>query len=109
MRIVLHDVPEDTEKNKIYISREYHTQDKVRDMVKAKNIHWISNYQPRVGNPVDLEVKIRHGEEFYQANVEFVSKNEATIHLNASDQGIAAGQFAVFYDGKICLGGGVIE
>jgi tRNA U34 2-thiouridine synthase MnmA/TrmU len=32
----------------------------------------------------------------------------ANVKLEESDQGLAAGQFAVFYDGEICLGGGVI-
>ena len=31
------------------------------------------------------------------------------MQLASRDQGIAAGQFAVFYDGDECLGAGIIE
>ena len=30
------------------------------------------------------------------------------VHLSEDDQGLAAGQFAAFYDGMTCIGSGVI-
>ena len=32
----------------------------------------------------------------------------AVVHLDEDDQGLAAGQFAAFYEGTICIGSGVI-
>lgn len=32
----------------------------------------------------------------------------AGVHLSEDDQGLAAGQFAAFYQGKTCLGSGII-
>jgi len=32
----------------------------------------------------------------------------ATVHLSEYDQGLAAGQYAAFYDGEVCIGSGVI-
>ncbi|TQD68998.1 hypothetical protein C1H46_045469 [Malus baccata] len=32
----------------------------------------------------------------------------AVVHLSQDDQGLAAGQFAAFYEGRTCLGSGVI-
>ena len=44
----------------------------------------------------------------YNCNLEFLNDNEASVKLDEADQGIAAGQFAVFYKDDLCLGGGVI-
>ena len=32
----------------------------------------------------------------------------AVVHLDEDDQGLAAGQFAAFYEGTACIGSGVI-
>jgi len=41
--------------------------------------------------------------------VEGFQRTVFSVKLDGSDQGIAPGQFAVFYDGDICLGCGVIS
>jgi len=52
-------------------------------------------------------VKIRHGAKFYPATIE-CHENKVEVTLSEKDRGVAEGQFAVFYDGEYCLGGGVI-
>lgn len=45
-------------------------------------------------------VKIEHGEDG--------NEDVAVVSLSEDDQGLAAGQFAAFYQGRTCLGSGVI-
>lgn len=66
--------------------------------------HWIAG-EPRT---VDLTVRIRHGEKLWPAEVRLEGAGEVRVTLAEGDPGIAAGQFAVFYDGDECLGGGPI-
>jgi tRNA U34 2-thiouridine synthase MnmA/TrmU len=37
-----------------------------------------------------------------------LNESVLSVKLDRSDNGIAPGQFAVFYDDNVCLGGGVI-
>jgi tRNA (5-methylaminomethyl-2-thiouridylate)-methyltransferase len=143
-------VRKDPAENVVFISRSYHTEDKIRNEFEVGALNWLSGYEPTVGgevgravdeaageasvktvdgNSVALSVKVRHGEQMYKAEVRFDGEDEvemggsvggrakgevgaanlrANVKLEESDQGLAAGQFAVFYDGEICLGGGVI-
>lgn len=43
--------------------------------------------------------------------MEVASDNQvdaAVVHISEDDQGLAAGQFAAFYEGRTCIGSGVI-
>jgi len=96
-------VKKDIKDNKIYISRENLEKEKKKEFEVGK-FNWISGKKPVKEN---LQVKIRHGAKFFNCRLELNSKTGYVI-LDGSDKGIAPGQFAVFYDDEICLGGGVI-
>lgn len=93
--------------NIVYISKNYHAPEKERRVFSIEKIHWISNTPPQ---QLNLAVKLRHGPEKHQCTVQLNAENStATVTLQESDQGIAPGQFAVFYDGNVCVGCGVIS
>jgi tRNA-specific 2-thiouridylase len=95
----------DTEKNIVYITHGDEYQSVARDSFRVKDIHWISGVPPQ---KTQLQVKVRHGEKKYDCLLE-KQGDTYTVTLEETDQGLAAGQFAVFYDSEYCLGGGVIQ
>ncbi len=97
-------VKKDISGNKIYISRE-NTAKRERYKFGAGKFNWI-NEGPEEGK--EYLVKIRHGANFYKCGIVYQGNDEAVVTLDRPDKGIAPGQFAVFYDDQVCLGGGVI-
>lgn len=97
-------VKKDPDQNKVYISKEYHSQDKSRNTAALENFHWIG--QPPTKS--ELEVKLRHGPEKHKCHLT-LENDKGQAQLADRDQGIAPGQFAVFYDGSVCLGCAMIS
>ena len=57
----------------------------------------------------DVHARIRYRGKLLPISVEQMSAHEARVSVEASEEGIAAGQSIVFYKGEECLGGGVIS
>ncbi len=90
--------------NTIFISNTYHDQSKHRDTFSVEDCVW-NNGVPTGA----LFVKIRHGEFMHEADLIPLEQGKYNVLLKKSDQGIAAGQFAVFYHNGSVIGSGVIE
>jgi tRNA (5-methylaminomethyl-2-thiouridylate)-methyltransferase len=108
----------DVERNIVYISRNYFSEEKRRDTFEVGQLHWIGGEAPphaRAGDARRLRVKLRHGEASYGCTLEPPPANAAAdesdtagegpaggprllVRIDSRDQGIAAGQFAVFYE-----------
>ncbi len=97
-------VKKDVEQNIIYISHEDISRT-YKDFFKVTKFNWISGSRP---SDAKLLVKIRHGANFFDCNIHFFDEDLAEVKINTPDQGIAPGQFAVFYKDDECLGGGII-
>jgi len=99
-------VAKDVLQNIVYISKNYFDEFKERDSFEIINCHWILGVAPdRVTN---LKVKLRHGAQKYACELVQLGPDHWQVNLAERDQGIAAGQYAVFYDQEICLGAGMI-
>jgi tRNA (5-methylaminomethyl-2-thiouridylate)-methyltransferase len=71
----------------------------------AGSLHWIA------GSPARdrLLLRIRHAPTLVPCVIRPLSADSLEVTMETPDAGIAAGQFAVLYDGEVCLGCGVIE
>ena len=102
-------VKKDIENNIVYISRNYFTEDKTRNSFSVHEFNWLVE-KTDATMVENLRVKIRHGEHSYSCSVKFnENRLSADVQLEERDQGIAAGQFAVFYDGDVCIGSAIIK
>jgi len=70
----------------------------------VNQLHWIGE---KIEGRNKVSVRVRHRGQLRQGSVE-VSKEAGKVQLMTGEFGISEGQAAVFYDGEICLGGGII-
>ncbi|MCX5783398.1 MAG: tRNA 2-thiouridine(34) synthase MnmA [Elusimicrobia bacterium] len=77
------------------------------DKFTAHSINWVSIEPPK--KPVRLEVKIRQQSEQARAEIFPLGENTAEVKFDRPQLSITAGQSAVFYDGDILAGGGIIQ
>lgn len=96
----------DPQKNIVYASKDYYSDQKVRDRFNAINCSWFGATAPAAGS---YRVKMRHGAASHECTLRPIDATSVEVVLSANDQGIAPGQFAVFYDGTRCLGAGIIS
>jgi len=98
------------ETNVVYISKKYYQMETNRDRFECGEFNWTLGDCPNTSQLT--RCKMRHGPNIYDCVVEYSNPEctLATVVLEGDDQGIAAGQYAVFYncDG-ICIGSGVIQ
>ena len=73
----------------------------------ARNVNWMSDEAPN--EPFRAEVKIRYTAKETEALVVPVGENQVEVRFDAPQRDITAGQAAVFYQGDVLIGGGIIS
>jgi tRNA-specific 2-thiouridylase len=78
-----------------------------RDHLTAARVNWVAGAPPT--EPIRAQVKIRYKSKPAPATVTPLSATRVSVQFDDKLRDITAGQGAVFYDGDVCLGGGIIE
>ncbi len=73
----------------------------------AHTVNWLIGQPP--DEPIRAEVKIRYKADALPAWVTASDGTTARVQFDSPIQAITPGQGAVFYDGNVCLGGGIID
>ena len=102
-------VAKDTEKNIVFISKKYEEVSEYKAGMVVSHFNWINESIRNQRSEYELDVRFRHGALVHPAIVTIEQDKMRIMLKQESKQGIAVGQFAVLYEGDVCLGGGFIE
>jgi tRNA-uridine 2-sulfurtransferase len=75
----------------------------------VQRVNWVSCVEPSPRHPIRAEVQIRYRSSPVLATIVPVEDNQARIIFDEPQFGITPGQAAVWYDGDVLLGGGLIR
>lgn len=93
----------DTENNRVVLGEK---GDLLSKFVEVHDVNWISGICPK--SPILCKVKLRYRMKEQSAIIYPLNDNTVRIEFVESGQAATPGQSAVFYDGDIVLGGGII-
>ncbi len=108
-------VKKDVKKNILFVGHE-NDMDLMKKEIEVSDINWISGQKPKL--PLKCEVRLRHRQTLQKCGVESVKSiksikskvaNSLIIKFDNPQKAVTPGQFAVFYNKGVCLGGGTIK
>jgi tRNA-specific 2-thiouridylase len=77
------------------------------DSFDVEQMHWI-NARERPAVPLRCAVKTRYRQNDLPCSLQFAEERGWRVSLDRPARAVTPGQYAVFYDGDRCIGGGII-
>jgi len=98
-------VGKNVEKNELYVANSHSTEWLNSDSCLVSQVNWLKD----VSFPVRGTAKFRYRQKDNEVTVEPYNDELYIVRYPQTVSSVTPGQQAVFYDGDVCLGGGVIE
>ncbi|MEX0446785.1 tRNA 2-thiouridine(34) synthase MnmA [Xenorhabdus sp. SGI246] len=100
-------VDKDVENNTLIVAQGHEHPRLMSVGLIAQQLHWVER-QP-LKTEIRCAVKTRYRQQDIPCTVIPLSEDKIEVHFDSPVAAVTPGQSAVFYQGEICLGGGVIE
>lgn len=101
-------VKKDAQKNIIYVARGERHPSLYADELTANELSWVSQRAPSP-LPFRCRAKVRYRQLDQDCTITQIEGDELRVRFDTPQRAIAPGQSVVFYEGDVCLGGGVIR
>jgi tRNA-specific 2-thiouridylase len=75
--------------------------------LSASQLHWVAGAAPAL--PHACAAKVRYRQADQACRIDDIRAGSAQVAFEVPQRAVTPGQSVVFYDGEVCLGGGVIE
>ena len=99
-------VAKDVENNVLTVAQGHDHPSLYSNGMVAANVNWITE-APAL--PLQCSVKTRYRQADQACIIAAQDGNRITVDFTQPQRAVTPGQYAVFYDGEQCLGGGVID
>ena len=99
-------VATDTERNIVYVTADRESPALYTSEHVLEDCHWVAGEPPAAG---EYLVRTRHTGALVAARVEAEDGARAAVRFSEPVRTVAPGQSCVVYDGRVCLGGGIIS
>lgn len=100
-------VAKDIERNVVVIDQGADHPALYKEMLIASDLSWVTGEMPRL--PLRCRAKIRYRQPDQACEVELHREDHVLVRFATPQRAVTPGQSIVFYDGDICLGGGIIQ
>lgn len=100
-------IGKDVNKNKLYVANGDESEWLFSDCCDVSDVNWFSIKRP-VGK-YSCTAKFRYRQKDHPVTIEFIDDQHVCVEYPQGVSSVTTGQEAVFYDGDVCLGGGVID
>lgn len=100
-------VAKDVKNNILYVSQGDDNEYLLSDRALISNINWIN--MPKPTNSMHVGCKFRYRQQDNFVTLKFIDDDIVELVYDEPIKSVTPGQAAVFYDGDIMLGGGIID
>lgn len=100
-------IGKDVVKNILYVANGDDKQWLNSTSCIVSHINWFQNNQP--SGDYKCTAKFRYRQKDNEVSIRFLDDTTAFVSYSQGVMAVTSGQEAVFYQGEVCLGGGVIE
>ena len=99
-------IKKDLEKNIVYVTREEKHPLLYSDAILIDDLTWLHDSPSPL--PYRCSAKIRYRQADQNCTILKIQEGKALVHFDEPQKAVAVRQSVVFYDGDVCLGGGLV-
>ncbi|MEA3291454.1 MAG: tRNA 2-thiouridine(34) synthase MnmA [Pseudomonadota bacterium] len=96
----------DSARNILYVVQGHDHPALLKTAVFTEPLHWISGHAPEL--PTNCRAKTRYRQTEQPCRIAEIGNDGARVEFATPQRAVTPGQSIVFYQGEVCLGGGVI-